>query len=140
MSINKNTKDVWECECDIELIFVHISYRVLLSIVRPFALNALEGMVMEDRTNKKWGSVIARDSTWIGDRREINTLILEFIRQLHGPIQTVINSYQSPIILRLGIYHKSYEFTLRLNSKISQIFSENGIDLEISIYPSYEDA
>jgi len=134
MSTESASSAAWECACDIELAFVDTPYQTLMEIVADLDL---KGVTIEDHTTRGWGSVVAREDEWVGDRRNIWMLIREFVGPLRMAIQLVSQRHQSSVIMRIAVYHSTYTYTLFLDHETSKLLGEVGVDVEITLYPAH---
>lgn len=135
VEINLSLTDLaqWSCSCDIEVVFPGIAFDVLIDLARD---TLLAGYNVEDKSSSGWGCVISRGQCWEGDRRELSTLIVEFISPLNSLILDARDHVSSTIIIRLGIYYDTFTLTLRFDRNALQSLNDACAELEISSYPS----
>ena len=127
------TDDVWDCSCDIEISFPGLSFDELVELSAK--LPQLKYLV-SDKTDQGWGCVIELRDCWSGDRREVSLLIVDFLASVQALVNDVAQSLTGKPILRLGIYHETFSFTLQLDSSALASISVCGAELMVSLYPA----
>lgn len=123
----------WSCSCDIEISFPSLEIEDFVAKLPD------NSYVVEDKRELDWGVVIARDSTWQGDRRDISNLVVEFLSPIKKQILATKSICAATPIVRLGVYYGSFTFTLLLSEIAIGILRELSLELEISMYPTDED-
>lgn len=129
----ENESERWKCSCDIELVFPNAKFELLEKIASAAAFSA--GYCLEDRSDRGWGSVIARDESWLGDRRDISALVVEFLLPFKF-LSTSLVELNSPVIVRLGVYYGTFTLTIQLNREALLCLEQLGAEIEISTYPA----
>jgi hypothetical protein len=132
----KNNLADKQLSCDLELVFPGFTYEQFVNLVGS---PTFTGYSFENKEKLGWGAVISQDSEIFVSREKLCSVIIFFLNNLAKLVEKVRSTnLEAQIILRIGIYYKTYSLTLPLDLKLIKLLQDLSVELEISTYSSSE--